>query len=184
MTSAVSALAAACTHRSGFGERIFTVYALYIRKWSTVLQHRTMVSTCWTHWVILGHWHLLNLYVFSQWKLRSPHEKLTRFPCHPWLAPGNPTLWRGVPVASIQKSFGSSGRDWKQWKKLPIPCKFCTYRFIGYSSTCYGKVRINPLMANTRNPDFFASPVANAVWFVVVRPCYLNRDLLSGPKGN
>ena len=29
-----------------FGERIFTVYALFIRKWSTVLQHRTMVSTC------------------------------------------------------------------------------------------------------------------------------------------
>ena len=27
------------------------------------------------------------------------------------LAPGNPTLWRGVPVASIQKAFGSSGRD-------------------------------------------------------------------------
>ena len=100
------------------------------------------------------------------------------------IAPGNPTLWRGVPVASIQKSFGSSGRDWKPWKKLPIACKFCTYRFIRYSSTCYGKVRINPLMANTRNPGFFASPVANAAWFVVVRPCYLNRDLLSGPKGN
>ena len=47
-----------CMCRSGFGERIFTVYALYIRKWSTVLQHRTMVSTCRTHWVILGHWHL------------------------------------------------------------------------------------------------------------------------------
>ena len=100
------------------------------------------------------------------------------------LAPGNPTLWRGVPVASIQKSFGSSGRDWKPWKKLPIPCKFCTYRFIRYSSTYYGKVRINPLMANTWNPGFFASPVANVAWFVVVRPCYLNRDLLSGPKGN
>ena len=100
------------------------------------------------------------------------------------VAPGNPTLWRGVPVASIQKSFGSSGRDWKQWKKLPIPCKCCTYRFIRYSSTCYGKVRINPLMANIRNPDLFASPVANAAWFVVVRPCYPNRDLLSGPKGN
>ena len=100
------------------------------------------------------------------------------------VAPGNPTLWRGVPVASIQKSFGSSGRDWKPWKKLPIACKFCTYRFIRYSSTFYGKVRINPLMANTINPGFFASPVANAAWFVVVRPCYLNRDLLSGPKGN
>ena len=100
------------------------------------------------------------------------------------VAPGNPTLWRGVPVASIQKTFGSSGRDWKPWKKLPIRCKFCPYRFIRYSSTCYGKVRINPLMAFTRNPDFFASPVASAAWFVVVRPCYLNRDLLSGPKRN
>ena len=70
------------------------------------------------------------------------------------LAPGNPTLWRGVPVASIQKSFRSSGQDWKPWKKWPIPCKFCTYRFIRYSSTCYGKVLINPLMANIRNPDF------------------------------
>ena len=100
------------------------------------------------------------------------------------LAPENPTLWRGVPVASLQKYFGSSGRDWKPWKKLPIPCKFHTYRFIRYSSTCYGKVRINPIMANIRNHDFFASPVANAAWFVVVRPCYLNRDLLSGPKGN
>ena len=101
-----------------------------------------------------------------------------------WIAPGNPTLWRGVPVVSIQKSFGLSGRDWKPWKKLPIPCKFCTCRFIRYSSTCYGKIRINPLMANIRNPDFFASPGANAAWFVVVQPCYLNRDLLSGPKGN
>ena len=100
------------------------------------------------------------------------------------IAPGNPTLWRGVPVTSIQNSFGSNGRDWKPWKKLPIPCKFCTYQFIKYSSTCYGKVRINPLMANIRNPDFFASPVATAAWFVVVRPCYLNRDLLSGLKGN
>ena len=74
------------------------------------------------------------------------------------LAPGNPTLWRGVPVAPIQKFFGSTGRDWKPGKKLPIPCKFCTYRLIRYSSTCYGKVRIDPLMANIRNTDYFASP--------------------------
>ena len=99
------------------------------------------------------------------------------------IAPGNPRLWRGVPVAPIQKSFGSSGRDWKPGKKLLIPCEFCTHRFIRYSSTCYGKVRIDPLMANIRNPDFFASPVVNAAWLVVVLPCYLNRDLLSGPKG-
>ena len=100
------------------------------------------------------------------------------------LAPGNPTLWCWVPVAPIQKSFRSSGRDWKPGKKLYIPCKFCTYRFIRYSSSWYGMIRIDPLMANIRNPDFFASPVVNAAWFVVVRPCYLNRDLLSGPKGN
>ena len=100
------------------------------------------------------------------------------------LASGNPTLWRGVPVVPIQKSFGSSGQDWKWGKKLLIPCKFCTYRFIRYSPTCYSKVRIDPLMANIRNPDFFASPVVNATWLVVVLPCYLNRDLLSGPKGN
>ena len=114
----------------------------------------------------------------------QPVVWLVRPICRQNTLPGNPTLWRGVPVASIEKSFGSSGRHWKPWKKLPIPCKFCTYRFIRYPSTCYGKVRINPLMPNTRNPDFFASPVANAAWFVVVRPCYLNRDLLSGPKGN
>ena len=95
------------------------------------------------------------------------------------LAPGNPTS-----VVPIQKSFGSSERDWKPGEKLPIPCKFSTYRFIGYSTTCYGKIRIDPLMANKRDPDFFASPVVNAAWFVVVRPCYLNKDLLSGPKGN
>ena len=91
------------------------------------------------------------------------------------LAPGNPTLWRGVPVASIQKSFGSSGRDWKPWKKFPIPCKLCTYRFIRYSSTCYGKVRINPLMANIRNPDYFASPVE--ISKIVFRPNFFEIGL-------
>ena len=75
----------------------------------------------------------------------------------------------------------------KTGQKLQIPCKFYTYRFIRYSSTCYGMIRIDPLKANIRNPDFFAAPVVNAtwfMWFVVVLPCYLNRDLLSGPKGN
>ena len=69
-------------------------------------------------------------------------------------------------------------------EKLPTAYKFCTYWSIRYSSTCYLKVRIDPLMANIRNLDCVASPVVNASWFVVVRPCYLNRDLLSGPKGN
>ena len=87
------------------------------------------------------------------------------------VAPGNPTLWRGVPVTSIQKSFGSSGRDWKSMKKSPIPCKFCTYWLITYPSTRCDKVRIDPLMVNIRNPDFSFFPVANVAWFVVARPC-------------
>ena len=71
-----------CMCRSGFGEHILTVYALYIRKWSTTLQHCAMVSTCRIHWLIFVHRHLLNLCVFSQWKLRFPRENLTQFPCH------------------------------------------------------------------------------------------------------
>ena len=56
------------------------------------------------------------------------------------LAGGNPTLWPGVSVAPIKKSFGSSEWDWNPSKKLLIPCKVCTNRFIRYSSTYYGKV--------------------------------------------
>ena len=88
------------------------------------------------------------------------------------------------PSSFHTKIFRVERTRLKTVEKLPIPCKFCTYQFIRYSSTCYGKVRTNPLMANIKNPDFSAFPVANAAWFVVVRPCYLNRDLLSGPKGN
>ena len=43
-----------------------------------------------------------------------PHSRQ----CHAPLAPGNPTLWRGVPVAPIQKSFESSERDWKPGIKI------------------------------------------------------------------
>ena len=39
-------------------------------------------------------------------------------------------------------------------------------------------------MVYIRNPDFFASLVVNAARFVVVRPCYLNKALLNGQKGN
>ena len=42
----------------------------------------------------------------------------------PCLAPENPTLWRGVPVAPIQKSFGSSERDWKLGKKYRFLVNF------------------------------------------------------------
>ena len=86
------------------------------------------------------------------------------------LDPGNPMLLCGVPVVPIQKSFGLSERDWKPRKKSPIPGKFCTYRFFRYSPTCYGKVRIDLLMAITRNPPFFASPMVKAARFVVFRP--------------
>ena len=67
------------------------------------------------------------------------------------------------------KIFGSSEQDWKSLIKIQIPCKFCT--FITYSCTHYGKVCINPLMTNIKNPHFFVFLMANAAWFVVVRPC-------------
>ena len=57
------------------GERIFAVHALFIRNWPTVFRHRAMVSTCRIHGPIIGHWHSLNLCVFSQWKPRFPHGK-------------------------------------------------------------------------------------------------------------
>ena len=69
------------------------------------------------------------------------------FQCNVEIVPKNPTLWRGIPVISMQKYFGSSERDWKSMKILRIPCKFCTYRFITYSCTRYGKVCIDPLKA-------------------------------------
>ena len=141
--------------------------------WSLIGSHHPLCWDCLSHNALSVHMTSGDFRHFSE-ATDSPLA----------LAPGNPMLWRGVPVAPIQKSFGSSGRDWKPGKKLPIPCKFCTYRLIRYSSTCYGKVRIDPLMANIRNTDYFASPVVNAAWLVVVLPCYLNRDLLSGPKGN
>ena len=104
--------------------------------------------------------------------------------CMEAISPREPHALAWGPSSSHTKIFRIERTSLKTGEKLPIPCKFCTHRFIRYSSTCYGKVRIDPLMANIRNPDFFASPVANAAWLVVVLPCYLNRDLLSGPKGN
>ena len=95
------------------GERIFAVHALFIRNWSTVLQHRAMVSTCRIHGPIFGHWHSLNLCVFSQWKPRFPHGKtdpvsiqvtwplLTQFQqlgcCHMW--------WTPLPGTRLRNSW-------------------------------------------------------------------------------
>ena len=50
---------------TGFG--LVSVFSRFMCCTSTVLQHRTMVSTCRMHWLIFGRWHLLNLCVFSQW---------------------------------------------------------------------------------------------------------------------
>ena len=111
----------------------------------------------------------------SSWEF-SPSPSGRGWHCCILYSPREPYALAWGPSSSHTKAFGSSGRDWKPGKKLPIPCKFFTYRFIRYSSTCYGKVRIDPLVANIRNPDFFASPVVNAAWFVVVLPCYLNMD--------
>ena len=96
---------------------------------------------------------------------------------------GKPTLWCGVPVAPVQKSVVWDRRSWKFIKKLSISCESCTYRFIRYPLTRYRKVRIDPLIANMRNPNFFGSPAVNAAWFVVVRPWLLNKALLNGLKG-
>ena len=57
------------------GERIFAVHALFIRNWPTVLRHRALVSRCRIHGPIFGHWHSLNLCVFSKGKPRFPHGK-------------------------------------------------------------------------------------------------------------
>ena len=119
--------------------------------------------------------HLIVHLAFSEHRIMARPIRISEDRC--WASTREPSSFH-------TKIFRVERTRLKTLEKLPIPCKFCTYRFIRYSSTCYGKVRINPLMANTRNPGFFASPVANAAWFVVVRPCYLNRDLLSGPKGN
>ena len=101
--------------------------------------------------------------------IRQAFIKKTLF--HPTVAPGNPTLWRGVPVTSIQKSFWSSERNWRSMKKLPIPCNFCTNRFITYSCTRYCMVCMDLLMTNIKNPHFVVFPAVNAAWFVVVQPC-------------
>ena len=58
---------------------------------------------------------------------------------HIHLAPGNPTLWCGIPIVSMQKVFWSSERNWKSMKKFLIPCKLCNYQFITYSYTHYSK---------------------------------------------
>ena len=79
----------------------------------------------------------------------------------------------GFPdVCPIQKSFGSSKRDWKPGKKLLIPCKFCPYRFIGYSSTCYSKVCIDPLMANIRNPGGCFTNISRALQNILSKFVY------------
>ena len=73
----------------------------------------------------------------SGWFLLGNNMHSALQPSVVWLGivPGNPMLL----VASIQKSFGSSRRDWKLVNNLPIPCKFCTYRFIRYPPTRYRK---------------------------------------------
>ena len=75
-----------------------------------------------------------------------------------FLSPREPHALVWGPSCSHTKIFRIERTRLKTGEKLPTPCKFCTHRFIRYSSTCYGKVRIDPLMANIRNPDFFCLP--------------------------
>ena len=69
-------------------------------------------------------------------------------------SPREPRAMAWGPSSSHTKIFRVERARLKTGDKLPIPCKFCTYRFLRYSSTCYSKIRIDPLMANIRNPDF------------------------------
>ena len=121
--------------------------------------------------------------VFFDLRLNKRFSKQSR---RRWFesSPREPHALACGPSSSHTKIFRVERARLKTAEKIPILCKCCTYRFIRYYSTCYVKIRIDSPMANIRNPDFFASLVVNAAWFVVVRPCYLNRDLLSEPKGN
>ena len=56
-----------------------------------------------------------------------------------------------------------------------------TRRFNAHSPTCCVNFTDKIHMVN---PELFRPPLANAAGFVVLRPCWLNSDLLSGPKGN
>ena len=98
-----------------------------------------------------------------------------------WGHPRWPPEAEGPPFSS---SLLNGDRKTRPILLLPIPCKFCTFRFLSYSPTRYRKVRIDLLMANTWNPDFCASPVVNASWRVVDRSCWLNRALIKGTERN
>ena len=100
-------------------------------------------------------------------------------------SPREPHALALVPVAPIQKSFGSSERDWKPRKKYRFLVNFAPTYSLDINLLAMERcASIRSWQIYETNPDFFASPVMNAVRFVVVRPCYLNRNLLSGPKGN
>ena len=104
----------------------------------------------------------------SHWRLDATSVGRAAPRSSPGPSPREPHALAWGPSSFHTKIFRVERTRLKTVEKLPIPCKFCTYRFITYSSTCYGKVRINLLMANIRNPDFTASPVANAaglLWF-------------------
>ena len=90
-----------------------------------------------------------------------------------WYSPREPHALAWGPSNSHTKIFRVERARLKTMGKSPIPYKFCTYRFIKCPSTCQIKFRIDPLRADLRNPDCFASPVVNAAWFVLVRPYYM-----------
>ena len=58
------------------------------------------------------------------------------------LSPRKPHALAWGRSSSHTKIFRVERARLKTGEKFLIPCKFCSYRFIRYSSTCYGKVRI------------------------------------------
>ena len=81
--------------------------------------------------------------------------------------PTEPHALAWGPTTSIQKYFSWSATDWKSMKTLSIPSKFCTYRFIAYSPTCYGDFYTVP-PSKCRKSWLICPPVASAARFVVV----------------
>ena len=138
---------------------------------ATTMNHERIMA--WNIFCITGtlwvestyhQWILVNLYSLVLWvKIWLCYNGTAVYFC------GNDIFWYKQPhydssswtlgislqpthVASIQKAFRSRERDWKSVKKSPLT--FCTYWFMTYSCTLFGKFCINPLMTNTEIQTF------------------------------
>ena len=82
-----------------------------------------------------------------------------------------------------QASLQNISARMPQTEKSQIPCKFCTYRFRWLHFPLLHVVVMIcnvPPKVNMINLDLSVPRVTNSCWFLVVRPCKLNWDMLSG----